>query len=134
MHVDGGCYCGALRYSADINPERVVICHCTDCQITSGTAFRTIVQARAADFEMLEGTPRIYEKMGESGNRRALAFCDQCGSHIYAASAEEPPELYALRVGTLEQRDRLKPSMQVWCRSQLDWLGNIAELNALEKQ
>ena len=134
MHVDGACHCGALRYAAEIDPGRVLICHCADCQITSGTAFRTIVQAKAADFEMLEGIPRIYEKTGESGNRRALAFCDQCGSHIFATAAEEPRELYALRVGTLEQRNQLKPSMQVWCRSQLDWLGDIPELNALEKQ
>jgi hypothetical protein len=134
MLVDGGCHCGALKFAAEINPDRVVICHCTDCQITSGSAFRTIVQAKAADFKMLQGTPKIYEKIGESGNRRALAFCAECGSHIFATSAEEPRQFYALRVGTIAQCNELKPSMQVWCQSQLSWLGQIPEMTAIEKQ
>ena len=134
MHVDGSCHCGALKYAAEVNPERVVICHCTDCQITSGSAFRTIVQVKAADFEMLEGTPKVYEKTGESGNRRALAFCADCGSHIYATSAEAPHEFYGLRVGTIAQCRELQPSVQVWCQSQLGWLGEIPGLSAREKQ
>jgi len=134
MHVDGGCHCGALRYAATINPERVVICHCTDCQITSGSAFRIIVQANASDFRMLQGMPKIYVKVGDSGNRRALAFCGDCGSHIYATSAEEPRQSYSLRVGTIAQCNELKPFMQVWCRSQLPWLGDIPGLPASDKQ
>jgi hypothetical protein len=133
VQVDGGCHCGALRYQAEIDPERVVICHCTDCQITSGAPFRTIVQTKAADFH-LQGSPKIYEKTGASGNRRALAFCADCGSHIYAAAAEQPRTSYALRVGTISQRDQLKPSMQVWCRSQMGWLDEIPTLARIEQQ
>jgi hypothetical protein len=83
---------------------------------------------------MLQGTPKIYEKTGESGNKRALAFCADCGSHIYATSADEPRQFYALRVGTLAQRSELQPAMQVWCRSQMGWLGEIPGLSAREQQ
>ena len=71
MKIDGACYCGEVTYEADIDPESVVICHCTDCQTMAGTAFRTIVPATAETFRAVSGTPRAYVKTAESGNRRA---------------------------------------------------------------
>lgn len=134
MHVDGSCHCGALKFSAQVDPARVTICHCTDCQIMSGTAFRTVAQVAAADFKWLEGSPNIYEKTGESGNRRALAFCSTCSTQIYATSAEAPQDLFGIRVGTLAQRGELKPSVQVWCQSRLDWLGEIDGMTEVARQ
>ena len=52
MKIPGGCHCGDISYEAEINPDSVIICHCTDCQRMSGTAFRTIVPARAEDFQL----------------------------------------------------------------------------------
>jgi hypothetical protein len=49
MKIDGACHCGCVRYEAEVNLEQVAICHCTDCQIISGSAFRTVVFAAAAD-------------------------------------------------------------------------------------
>ncbi len=62
MKIDGGCRCGYIRYEADIDPETVAICHCTDCQTLSGSAFRTVVPAKKSDFRLLGGTPKIYVK------------------------------------------------------------------------
>jgi hypothetical protein len=45
MHIDGACHCGKITYEAEVDPEAVGICHCTDCQTLSGTAFRTVVMA-----------------------------------------------------------------------------------------
>ena len=44
MKVDGGCHCVYIKYEAEIDPEKVSICHCTDCQTGSGSAYRTNVQ------------------------------------------------------------------------------------------
>ncbi len=32
MKIDGGCRCGAITYEAEIDPDTVFTCHCTDCQ------------------------------------------------------------------------------------------------------
>ena len=45
MKVDGRCHCGFLSYVAEVDPEQVEICHCTDCQTLSGSAFRVVVPA-----------------------------------------------------------------------------------------
>ena len=78
MHVEGGCHCGTITYEADINPENVVICHCTDCQKLSGTAFRTVVFTEDENFDLKSGELINYIKIAESGNERIQAFCPNC--------------------------------------------------------
>ena len=68
MKINGGCHCGALTYEAEIDPEGVTVCHCTDCQKMSGTAFRTVIRADKGKFSMLSGEPKIYVKTAESGD------------------------------------------------------------------
>ena len=123
MQVTGSCHCGALKFKAVVDPQRISICHCTDCQIMSGSAFRTVAPVASEHFELLEGSPKYYEKVGDNGNRRALAFCDKCSSQIYAMDAEPPQETFGVRLGTLDQRAELPPRVQIWCQSKLDWLG-----------
>ena len=47
MKIDGGCHCGAIRFEAEVNPNRTIICHCTDYQTISGAPYR--VNARSQD-------------------------------------------------------------------------------------
>ena len=80
MKVHGSCHCGSVRYEAEIDPARVTICHCTDCQALTGSAYRVSVPVSKDDFVLQAGTPTIYVKTAESGARRAQAFCGNCGS------------------------------------------------------
>lgn len=85
MKIDGSCHCGAIRYEAEIDPANVTICHCTDCQMLTGTAFRITVQAAAEDFRLTAGRPKTYRKLtADSGIPRIHAFCAECGSPVYA--------------------------------------------------
>jgi len=133
MRVHGACHCGAIRYEAEVDPEKTMICHCSDCQALSATAFRVNVPAKAEHFHLLQGAPKEYVKVGDSGARRAQGFCAQCGSQIYATAAEEPREAYMLRVGTLEERHELAPKRQSWRRSALKWLGDWPNVPSTEK-
>ena len=133
MKVTGQCHCGAIRYEAEVDPARVQICHCTDCQRLAGSAYRVSVGAVAETFRLLQGTPKIYIKTAESGNRRAHGFCAECGSPVYSAKPTDPP-MYTLRVGCLDQRAKLPPAKQIWCRSALGWAANLADVPRVEKQ
>ena len=131
MKIDGGCHCGKISYEAEVDPGNVGICHCTDCQQLTGTAFRLTVSAQGDDFRILTGEPRIYIKTtADSGNHRAQAFCGDCGSHLFVTSVGEGPKVYGIRVGSARQRRDLKPSRQVWKKSALDWLDGIESLPA----
>ena len=67
MKVDGGCHCGFIRFEAEIDPAEVGICHCTDCQQLTGSAFTTYVYASRQGFRLLGGQPKLYLKTGSSG-------------------------------------------------------------------
>ena len=92
MRIEGGCHCGFIKYEGDADPEKAAICHCTDCQTLSGSAFRTVVPVGSDSFRMSAGEPTIYIKTGESGNERQQAFCPKCGSPIFSASPEPGPK------------------------------------------
>jgi hypothetical protein len=74
---------GSIRYEAEVDPAKVVICHCTDCQTLSGSTFHTVVQMRPGTFQLLSGAPKVYVKTGESGNRREQTFCPNCGCRAW---------------------------------------------------
>ena len=133
MKIDGGCHCGAIAYEAEIDPEMVGICHCADCQTLSGTVFRVAVFAAEENFRLTRGEPKIYVKTAESGNKRAQAFCAECGSPIYATSVGEGPKSYGIRVGTARQRGELPPKRQIWHRSAVPWLPELEGLATKEK-
>jgi hypothetical protein len=133
MKIEGGCHCGLITYEAEIDPQKVSICHCTDCQTLSGSAFRTVVQAPREGFKLLSGKPKIYVKTAESGAKRAQAFCQECGSPIYAAAVADTPT-YNIRLGTVRQRAALRPRKQIWCRSALDWIGEIGSVERFSDQ
>ena len=135
MKIDGRCHCGSIAYEAEIDPENVRICHCTDCQRLSGTAFRVSVGTPEENFTLLSGAPRTYVKTGETGARRAQVFCPDCGSQIYATAADgDGPRVFNLRTGTIDQRDELKPRSQIWTRSAQAWVGGIGSLPAKDTQ
>jgi len=70
MKIDGRCHCGYITYEAEIDPEKVMVCHCADCQTLSGFAFRTVVFTREDTFKLLSGEL----KTGESGTKRPQSF------------------------------------------------------------
>lgn len=125
MKITGQCHCGAIKYEADLDPDSVGICHCTDCQAISASAFRTVGIVKPGAFTLLTGQPKIYIKTGDSGNKREQAFCDNCGSGLYAAAVGDEPKAKNLRLGTVTQRAELAPQFQVWCDSALPWLPKI---------
>ena len=133
MKVEGGCHCGAIAYEAEVDPEAARICHCTDCQTLTGSAFRVNVPAPAAGFRLLRGTPKIYIKTADSGAKRAHAFCADCGGPVYAAAPENTTN-YSLRVGALKQRALIrKPKQQIFCASALPWSMNLEAVAKSER-
>jgi len=133
LHVEGSCHCERIKFEADVDTSKVVICHCTDCQKLAGTPFRVVVPASKQHFKLLEGEFKTYLKIAESGNRRLQAFCPDCGTSIYATS-EFDQEIFGLRVGTLKQRAQLIPKKQIWHQSSMSWLNEIDNLPKFDKQ
>jgi hypothetical protein len=123
MKIHGACHCRFIVFEGEADSARAGICHCTDCQTSTGTAYRTNVPVAGRDFRMLAGEPTIYVKTtAESGNPRAQAFCPKCGTPIYSTTpGPGQKETYMVRVGTLAEREQFIPKMQSWARSAQPW-------------
>lgn len=135
MKIDGACHCGAIAYEAEVDPEKTGICHCSDCQVLTGTAYRVTVPATEENYRITRGTPKIYIKTtADSGAHRAQAFCADCGSPLYATSVGDGPKVYGIRVGTARQRASLVPKREIWHRSALPWLPEIDGTVVIEGQ
>ena len=133
MKVDGHCLCGYVKYQAQIDPERVAVCHCKDCQVHSASAYGVVAHI-AGGFQLLSGELKTYVKEADSGTRRALTFCPECGTRIYAKTVGEGTGFWGLRVGTIRQRAELRPRFQVWCDSALPWSRDLDGLPSFPRQ
>ena len=98
----------------------MTVCHCSDCQMLTGSAYRVSVPAPRETFVLHAGQPKIYVKTADSGAKRAHGFCSECGAPVYSCAVEDP-QSYSLRVGCLRQRAELPPRRQIWCRSAVAW-------------
>ena len=134
MKVDGNCLCGHITYQAEVDPEKVYVCHCTDCQTHAGTAFSVAIGVVDEQFDLTGGELKFYEKIADSGTVRALAFCPECGTRIYAKTVGEGTGFLGLRLGTVRQRRQFKPKLQVWHRSALDWVDDLNSIPKMEQQ
>ena len=121
MKIDGKCHCGFIAYEAEIDPDEVYLCHCTDCQAISGGTFRWAVSVPEEAFKLLAGKPKAYVKTTASGAVNHQVFCPECASPIYATTVGAGPRVFNVRLGTARQRAQLPPKVQYWCRSAQEW-------------
>jgi hypothetical protein len=133
MKIDGGCYCGSITYEAEVDPEKVEICHCSDCQVFGGSAFKTGAPVEGDKFKLLSGQPTSYIKTGESGRQYARMFCPECGAGVFSTAPGGGPPFYVF-VATARQRNELPPKIQYWVRSAQHWLSDLNALPRIEKQ
>ncbi|MEQ1550830.1 GFA family protein [Sphingorhabdus sp.] len=132
MKIDGTCHCGEIAWEAEIDPDKLLICHCTDCQILSGGPFRwgTLIPKEA--FTLLRGSPKAYRKIAASGSPRLLSFCGTCGTPLYGSQFENATT-YSLRLSSARQAGTLRPKMQMWSASAIDWLDAVCAMPKIEQ-
>ena len=102
---EGGCQCGALRYRITAPPLVLYVCHCSECQTQSGSAFGMSLAVPSDAFSILSGTPKIWTRSSASGHRVECAFCADCGVRIFH-KPERKPGTINIKPGTLDDACR----------------------------
>jgi hypothetical protein len=99
MKLEGGCYCGKVRYVAEGEPMRKGQCHCRECQFITGGAPNMFVVMPSAGFAYTKGAPKQFTR-GDLENPVTREFCPDCGTHM----ATRPPgrPVIVVKVGTLD--------------------------------
>ncbi len=115
--MDGGCFCGAIRYQIAGSPRRVANCHCEHCRRTSGAPFLTWVEVDPSRFRFVSGTPSRYE----SRPRVTRQCCPSCGTQLTYQHADEP-DIVDVTACSLDAPDAVTPEDHIWCDRMVPWI------------
>ena len=118
--ISGRCLCGAIKYNCAAPAVMTALCHCTNCQKQSGSAFSINVGIPKGALQITLGQTTIYEDRGESGMPVYRHFCANCGSPLFSEVAVLP-QLVFLKAGTLDDTSWVMPAVEVWCDSAQKW-------------
>jgi len=100
MKVEGGCYCGEVRYRVEGEPLIKVQCHCRECQFISGGSPNVTMGMPEAGFAYTKGSAKQFRRSDLQGPV-TREFCGNCGTHLLAR-APAVPGVVLLKVGTLD--------------------------------
>jgi hypothetical protein len=115
--LEGGCFCGFVRYRAGAAASHETNCHCTICRRTSGAPFVTWFSVPAADFAFGAGSPASF-RSSEHGSR---TFCPRCGTPLTFRSSRTPDEI-DVTTCSLDDPERLPPRDHTRTSSRLSWV------------
>jgi len=114
------CSCRQLQIEADGDPLKVSICHCTECQRRTGSAFGVGVFYRSTQVDS-SGDYRTYVRQGDSGKDVEFRFCPNCGSTVYWLP-EFRPGLVAVALGSFDDAQTILPSQSVYDAYRHSWV------------
>lgn len=100
MKIEGGCYCGSIRYESTGEIEGALQCHCRECQYISGGNPNVIVVVPMSGFRYTKGEPKSFARSDLDSPVTRL-FCPTCGTSIGARSPRRPDSMI-VKVGTLD--------------------------------
>lgn len=120
--MEGGCACGMIRYRLTSAPLFVHCCHCRWCQRETGASFALNAMIEADRVVLLRGEPDIVKTPSNSGKGQKIARCPSCRIALWSHYAGAGDAICFVRVGTLDEPDRLRPDIHIFTQSKQPWV------------
>ena len=119
--LNGGCLCGTVRFELDrASVATAHNCYCADCQRSTGSSMATFVTVPDAAFTLLQGQPKFYSVVGDSGGEVSRGFCPNCGSPLYSTVTVMPGFTF-VKAGALDDSSWVTPVSSFWVSSARPW-------------
>ena len=118
----GGCTCRHVRYRLTSGPLFVNCCHCRWCQRETGASFALNAMIEADRVELLAGDVEIVNTPSNSGEGQKVARCPRCRIALWSNYAGAGDAVRFVRVGTLDDPDRLPPDIHIFTASKQPWV------------
>ncbi|HXM81475.1 MAG TPA: GFA family protein [Burkholderiales bacterium] len=120
--LEGACTCGAVRYRMTSRPMFVHCCHCRWCQRETGASFALNALIEADRVILLKGTPEVVDTPSNSGKGQKIARCPTCRIALWSNYGGAGDAVRFVRVGTLNEPDRLPPDIHIFTSSKQPWI------------
>jgi hypothetical protein len=118
--LEGGCFCGAVRYRLTDTPIIVNVCHCLQCQNQTGSAFVVNAVIESAKLER-QGAIEIVAMSAPGERPHDIHRCKKCKVALWSDYGRRKTVLF-VRVGTLDSPARIKPDVHIYTRSKQPWV------------
>jgi hypothetical protein len=128
---DGGCTCRFVRYRMTSAPLFVHCCHCRWCQREAGASFALNALIEADRVVLLGGDVDVIDTPSQSGKGQKIARCPRCRIAVWSNYAGAGDALRFVRVGTLDEPDRLPPDIHIFTESRQPWVVLAPEVPAV---
>jgi len=119
---EGGCTCRAVRYRMTGKPMFVHCCHCRWCQRETGASFALNAMIEADRVALLQGDVEVINTPSHSGKGQKIARCPKCHIAVWSNYAGAGDAVRFVRVGTLDDPDRLPPDIHIFTASKQPWV------------
>ena len=119
---EGGCTCRQVRYRLTSKPMFVHCCHCRWCQRETGTAFALNAMIEADRVETLAGEIEVVDTPSNSGKGQKISRCPRCRIAVWSNYSGAGDAVRFVRVGTLDEPDRLPPDIHIFTMSKQPWV------------
>ncbi len=119
---EGGCACGAVRYRMMDKPMFVHCCHCRWCQRETGASFALNAMIETDRVILLQGAPEAVNTPTNSGKGQKIVRCPNCRVALWSHYAGAGDAMSFVRVGTLDEPDRLPPDIHIFTSSKQPWI------------
>ena len=127
--LDGGCTCGHVHYRMTSRPMIVHCCHCRWCQRESGASYALNAMIEADRVKLLHGEVEVIATPSASGKGQKISRCPRCRVAVWSNYAGAGDAIRFIRVGTLDEPDRLPPDIHIFASSKQPWV--VLPLGAL---
>ena len=121
QHLDGGCTCRQVRYRLTSKPMFVHCCHCRWCQRETGTAFALNALIESDRVQLLHGAVEVVDTPSNSGKGQKISRCPTCRIALWSNYGGGGDAVRFVRVGTLDEPDRLPPDIHIFTMSKQPW-------------
>jgi hypothetical protein len=122
LPLEGGCTCGEVRYAMTSAPLFVHCCHCRWCQRETGASFALNALIEADRVVLRKGDPEIVHTPSASGKGQKITRCRTCKIALWSNYAGAGDKARFVRVGTLDDPDRLPPDIHIFTASKQPWV------------
>ena len=122
MSYDGGCTCCHVRYRMTSKPLFVHCCHCRWCQRETGASFALNALIEIDRVQLLQGQVEVINTPSNSGKGQKISRCPKCHVAVWSNYAGAGDAIRFVRVGTLDEPERLPPDIHIFTASKQPWV------------
>lgn len=119
--IEGSCQCGQVTYKLFKPPQKVLACHCTECQKLSTGPFSVTAFIASKDI-VFQGELKEWSRLSDSGNKNNAKFCPTCGNRVYHYNPADSETIkLKLKPTNLSDSSIFEPSAHIWVSEKQSW-------------